>query len=143
MNYSEKLRDPRWQKKRLKILERDEFKCCLCGDDKTELQVHHLKYNGEPWEAKDEDLETLCKHCHAVKTDISSVYKDFTILECEKNVYDEKSDPSIICNVKLPLRDPITVIFAYDESQNRITSLQSFIKDSIALSIMSKLNKKL
>jgi hypothetical protein len=64
MTYSEKLRDPRWQKKRLEILNRDCFECVLCGDKETELHIHHKKYNGDPWEAKDEDLQVLCKHCH-------------------------------------------------------------------------------
>ena len=62
--YSEKLKDPRWQKKRLQILNRDQFKCRFCSDDKTELHVHHLKYKCNPWDAHDEDLQTLCKHCH-------------------------------------------------------------------------------
>lgn len=66
--YAEKLKHPLWQKKRLKILERDGFKCQLCSDEETELQVHHLKYTGEPWEAPDKDLQTLCKHCHSIVT---------------------------------------------------------------------------
>jgi len=68
MNYSNKLKDPRWQKRRLEILNRDNFKCKFCGDDKTELQIHHLKYKGEPWEAPSEFLETLCKDCHHLIT---------------------------------------------------------------------------
>jgi hypothetical protein len=66
MTYSEKLRDPRWQKKRLQIFSRDGFKCISCNDPDTELQVHHLKYQGEPWEAPDEFLITLCRHCHSI-----------------------------------------------------------------------------
>ena len=64
--YSEKLKDPRWQKKRLQILNRDQFKCRFCSDDKTELHVHHLKYKCNPWDAHDEDLVTLCEKCHYV-----------------------------------------------------------------------------
>ena len=64
MNYSEKLKSPKWQKKRLEVLNRDNFKCCSCGDEETELHVHHLKYTGEPYDAPLEDLQTLCKHCH-------------------------------------------------------------------------------
>jgi hypothetical protein len=64
MTYAEKLRDPRWQKKRLEILNRDGFACRLCGDKETELHIHHEKYNGNPWDAKNDDLSTLCKHCH-------------------------------------------------------------------------------
>lgn len=64
-NYSDKLKDPRWQKKRLLILERDGWKCLCCGDDKEQLQIHHLIYSkGEPWDAPDENLETLCRSCH-------------------------------------------------------------------------------
>lgn len=42
--YSEKLKDPRWQKKRLEILNRDEFACRFCGDNKSTLNVHHISY---------------------------------------------------------------------------------------------------
>lgn len=63
-SYSEKLRDPRWQKKRLEILSRDEWKCKLCGDEKNTLHVHHNEYEGEPWDAPSDSLETLCEHCH-------------------------------------------------------------------------------
>lgn len=68
MNYSEKLRNPLWQKKRLEILNRDNFTCSLCCDEKTELHIHHKKYKRgkEPWEYQDDDFQTLCKHCHAI-----------------------------------------------------------------------------
>lgn len=68
MNYLEKLKSPKWQKKRLEVLQRDNFKCCLCGDEETELHVHHLKYTKEPYDAPLSDLETLCKNCHHIKT---------------------------------------------------------------------------
>lgn len=64
--YSEKLRDPRWQKKRLEILNRDEWTCRYCLDTTIELQVHHKKYNGDPWQANNDDLVTCCKYCHAL-----------------------------------------------------------------------------
>lgn len=64
-NYQEKLKDPRWQKKRLKIFERDGWACTACGSSKKTLVVHHKKYIGEnPWNAPDEYLETLCNACH-------------------------------------------------------------------------------
>jgi len=68
MTYAEKLKDPRWQKKRLEVFNRDGFKCLLCEDDKTELQVHHISYDYkcEPWEYPLENFKSLCKHCHAI-----------------------------------------------------------------------------
>jgi hypothetical protein len=67
MSYTKKLSDPRWQKKRLEVLSRDNFKCTLCLNDKEELHVHHLKYTKEPWDAPLKDLETLCFRCHEMK----------------------------------------------------------------------------
>lgn len=63
--YSEKLKHPKWQKKRLEILNRDNFTCQCCkADDKT-LHIHHFKYNDcEPWEYENTDLITLCEDCH-------------------------------------------------------------------------------
>lgn len=70
-SYSELLRDPRWQKKRLTILERDQFSCAECGNTKKTLHVHHRYYvSGRlPWEYPGFCYQTLCKPCHdRVKT---------------------------------------------------------------------------
>ena len=66
-SYSELLKDPRWQKKRLEIFNRDNWKCKLCGDNKTTLQVHHKEYlNGnDPWDYPKDMLVTICEHCHS------------------------------------------------------------------------------
>ena len=66
MNYSDKLKDPRWQKKRLKILERDDFTCRVCGSDTKTLNIHHVAYVTvfEPWDCPDGFLLTLCDDCH-------------------------------------------------------------------------------
>jgi hypothetical protein len=66
MTYTEKLHDPRWQKKRLEVFTRDNFTCQLCKDTETELQVHHKKYIGwkDPWDYANELLITLCRDCH-------------------------------------------------------------------------------
>lgn len=62
--YAVKLRDPRWQRRRLEILERDAWMCQLCGDDQSTLVVHHIWYAGEPWDAPEDALVTLCERCH-------------------------------------------------------------------------------
>jgi len=68
MNYSEKLKDPRWQKKRLEILERDGWKCMSCGGKEKTLHVHHIIYfsHKDPWEINNGFLITLCESCHTV-----------------------------------------------------------------------------
>ncbi len=64
--YSDKLKDPRWQKKRLEVLERDGWACRYCGDTKNTLHVHHVLYlsGREPWEYELGVLLTSCKSCH-------------------------------------------------------------------------------
>ena len=58
-SYQEKLKDPRWQKRRLEIFERDSWKCTICGNDKITLHIHHKEYDGDPWDAPSQCLETL------------------------------------------------------------------------------------
>ena len=66
MKYAEKLRDPRWQKRRLEVLERDEFACQWCSDDASTLAVHHLYYvkGKDPWDYPLDAYLTLCEACH-------------------------------------------------------------------------------
>jgi len=71
--YAEKLQDPRWQKKRLDIMNRDKWRCFWCYNEKEQLHVHHIKYlpGREPWDYPDEMLITLCKSCHEHGNSIS------------------------------------------------------------------------
>jgi len=64
--YQEKLKDPRWQKKRLEIMERDGWQCQHCKDKLSTLTVHHIYYLGyiDPWEYDDHMMTTLCDKCH-------------------------------------------------------------------------------
>lgn len=76
-DYFAKLKDPRWQKKRLEILERDEFSCRGCGDKDSTLHVHHLWYEGNnPWDAPTESLLTLCETCHEFETGDRKMLED-------------------------------------------------------------------
>lgn len=62
--YSEKLLDPRWQKKRLLIFDRDDWKCTKCNKSKNTLHIHHEKYYKNPWNIPNKYLKTLCELCH-------------------------------------------------------------------------------
>lgn len=65
--YGAKLLDPRWQKKRLTVLQRDNWTCLVCGATDKTLHVHHAAYapyGGDPWDADDDVLFTACTDCH-------------------------------------------------------------------------------
>lgn len=66
--YTEMLRDPRWQRKRLEVMQRDGFACRACSSTTKTLNVHHNLYFGHghpPWQYPDQTLITLCEDCHA------------------------------------------------------------------------------
>lgn len=69
--YREYFKDPKWQKKRLEVLSRDEFSCQACGSVEDTLHVHHRYYESgkKPWEYSDEALVTLCERCHEFETE--------------------------------------------------------------------------
>ena len=69
--YSEKLKDPRWQKLRLQVFERDDFTCNICKSKEQTLNVHHKKYakSGNPWDIETGSLMTLCEGCHKLMED--------------------------------------------------------------------------
>ena len=64
-------KDPRWQKKRLEVFDRDGWECSHCGASTNELHVHHVRYqtNKKVWEYEDQDLRTLCRACHSFVTE--------------------------------------------------------------------------
>jgi len=72
MYYQNQLRDPRWQRKRLDILTRDNWTCQYCGSTTNSLNVHHIKYAefGAPWDAEDDWMITFCEHCHQVEENL-------------------------------------------------------------------------
>ncbi len=67
--YSELLKDPRWQRLRLQVFERDEWACRFCGDKKATLAVHHTEYvrGNLPWEYDPHTLLTVCEQCHQIE----------------------------------------------------------------------------
>lgn len=79
VSYSEKLRDPRWQKMRLEIMCRDNFACCRCSRDDKTLNVHHYYYKPKfnPWDYPDGALVTVCEDCHREMEDF---YREMKLL---------------------------------------------------------------
>ena len=76
MKYADKLKDPRWQQKRLKIMERDEWECKMCCRKNDMLTVHHMLYKNatDPWDYEDHHLVTLCDHCHKLYHELLNNY---------------------------------------------------------------------
>ena len=65
--FSDQYLHPEWQKKRLKILERDNYMCRSCQNSETTLHIHHCvpyKKDAKVWEYEDNELITLCEDCH-------------------------------------------------------------------------------
>lgn len=90
-----------WQKKKYRILVRDNFTCQLCGrkDGRGHaLQVHHLSYDRcaqrRCYVCPDEDLITLCKECHNAIHNPPHVYEDKEGYE----VYLDNDDIEILKN---------------------------------------------
>lgn len=67
--YWELLKDPRWQRKRLEVLESEDFTCQACGSADKTLHVHHRIYRKGhmPWEYGPDELACLCEDCHAAE----------------------------------------------------------------------------
>ena len=85
-SYSEKLKDPRWQRRRNEILLRDDYTCQLCGSTEDQLHVHHRAYEKgkEPWEYEDGSLVTLCWKCHE---DVGRLSKHLTIASSHRDYF--------------------------------------------------------
>jgi hypothetical protein len=65
-SYRSQYLDPRWQKKRLKVMESTGFKCESCQSETNTLNVHHKQYipNRDVWDYENEQLAVLCQSCH-------------------------------------------------------------------------------
>lgn len=80
MNYADLLRHPKWQKRRLEIMQRDSWCCSVCKADDLPLNVHHQRYisGRKPWEYSNDDLVTLCDDCHGEIHEVHDHYKGLT-----------------------------------------------------------------
>ena len=100
-SYIEKLKDPRWQKKRLEIMQRDNFTCQCCGSKVDELQIHHIRYHKgyEPWEYDNNELITYCASCHEYETTENNIsYEGFEKL---RNTFKDKGLSASMLNLIL------------------------------------------
>lgn len=128
--YGDKLKDPRWQKRRLEILQRDKWTCQQCEATDETLHVHHLWYkpDTDPWEAPDRALLTLCETCHEDETacwpdeadmvvralreggfmslDLNYLMDGFANIACKPDEYAYLSRRAISMALSIVLRDP-------------------------------------
>jgi len=95
-------KDPRWQKKRLEIMKRDNFKCRSCGNDEDTLNVHHAYYEKgkKPWEYSDNVLITWCEKCHKQRHDM----QDYILMKVVQYTMDEFS--GMHCFIGHPMFNP-------------------------------------
>lgn len=58
-----------WLRKRDEILNRDNYKCQICGKN-SDLQVHHICYfpDRHVWDYDNELLQTVCREHHEILT---------------------------------------------------------------------------
>ncbi len=93
LTYQEKLKHPKWQKKRLEILKRDNWACKKCGDVESELMVHHKFYKKgiEPWEYNNDALVTLCINCHEDKHELLDSFHINNVADKMHHLFQEKS----------------------------------------------------
>jgi hypothetical protein len=126
MTYKEKLKDPRWQKKRLQIFERDEWACKMCCSTTKTLQVHHVRYykNCDPWDYDDADLVTLCESCH----------------EAEHGIACRVQEVESVHEFLLPAIDEPNVIISINQQIHQLTSK---LKDGVEVGLEADILKNL
>ena len=81
--YSSRLRDPRWQRRRLEIFDLYGWKCSNCQTKTEQLHAHHMIYRKgkSQWEYEDTEIVCLCDGCHEdftnMKASIDEVFVKF------------------------------------------------------------------
>ena len=87
--YWDKLQSPKWQKKRLEVLEYNAFQCQYCSEEDKQLHVHHPAYikGREPWEYEKDELMVLCDKCHTNEHhDISLLTEKLNSIKLDVNL---------------------------------------------------------
>jgi len=140
MTYKEQIKSPKWQRKRLLIMQRDDFKCQSCGDEETTLNVHHLKYknNCHIADYDDNDLITLCTHCHVVAETLKTESKDLNFKDVK--IYKTKFNDGF--TMSFVSFDGSFAIISFDKNDNPINGFKFYIeKYSEILKILNHTKK--
>jgi len=94
MNFKQQYLHPKWQKKRLEILSRDNWTCQNCQDNESTLHVHHKEYikGRKVWEYDNYNFITLCEECHRIGHEIDNHNKKYNdVLKSIRN-YSENNN---------------------------------------------------
>lgn len=77
LTYSEQLKHPNWQRKRLEVLNEAGWMCELCESKDVTLNVHHKQYfkGRMAWEYENCELEVLCEICHTEHHEVDDLLK--------------------------------------------------------------------
>lgn len=128
--YYEKLKDPRWQKKRLEVLNDADFTCLYCYSSDDTLNIHHVYYEKglDPWDYDNSALWVLCESCHK---EVAKLQKEmmiqlsfshphffpFDFFERFYNLFDPRLNKSEIleCLIELVVNSPL-----YNQSETKI-----------------------
>jgi hypothetical protein len=110
MNYAQQIKHPNWQKKRLEVLEFNDFQCENCGESGQELHVHHpfYKRGAMIWQYDLEELMCLCHKCHK---DAHAKDEEIKYLLADRNIC--KSE--VIGVLKAMNDSPYTQLDSYEE----------------------------
>lgn len=121
MTYSEKLRHPLWQKKRLEVLEHYGFECMECGSSEKTLHVHHRWYVAKrmPWEYPMLCYTVMCEGCHS---EIHAERQDFEDFETFLTTFFGSAERSIDpADISLAFATRIEWGASYEHGRNAIT----------------------
>ena len=129
-----KYNTPEWRAKRAAILNRDNYKCQMCGESAT--QIHHINYKDENWHKVGNEiwrspksyLVSLCATCH----------KKFKITYCYDAIFIPANPPRLASSERKCKRTDLELVnpsweevskklrhieLSYDYRQEKVMSL--------------------
>jgi len=129
LTYKQQINHPKWQRRRLEVMERDGFQCQVCFDRNKKQNVHHKYYiyNKLIWEYPDELLLTVCEDCH--KKIHTFIEKDITLTKIVEYLMINKTDFIIIMEriKELYNQQP----YNFEKTLNRLILSQTIQEDEI------------